>query len=423
MSNVFSLNNSPGLSAFQDIFSQYINEAAFLWLLRSIAINEPHNDNLDIIMLDKRIDEQVNGLMSSMDIGWQACLDALELEEPGEIFVAMIIAMRSHDSVKIRQVVDKGFNSDNTLSGLISAMAWLPSDITKPWIERFINGKDFRHKYLGIASCSVCRIDPGSALVSILKREDCIQDIRLYCRAIRLVGELRRQDCMPLIEVALHNSNEQIQFWVSWSMVLLGKSKSVDHLKSYLFKANNFQNRALQLVFRVLNIDDARNWISDLSKDENKIRTVIKCLGVLGDPHAINWLILKMKEPLYAKLAAESFYCITGIDLTKANLSMPMPDDYPIIPNDDLDDQFVGMDEDENLPYPNVEKIALTWQKYGNKFVIGKRYFMGSLITTENLNKTLNSGMQRYRHAAALELALSDNAQPLMNTKSRSSLI
>ncbi len=417
---VYSKNrDEPANSSFNSVYEQYVNEAAFLWILRSIAINEPHNDKNNILLLEQRIDNQLDGLLTSMDTSWQACEDALDLIEPGEVFAAMNFAMRTHDSIKIKKVVYVGLSSDAAKKGLVSAMGWLPNDIANNWIERFLNGKDMQHKYLGIASCSVRRTDPGEALVRILKREDCIQDVNLFSRALRLVGELRRQDCMPFLINAINNENETIQFWANWSAILLGHHASIENLKPFIFKPNALQDKAIQLAFRVLDVERAREWISELSKDDKQVRVVIKSIGVLGDPHAINWLINKMSHPLYAKLAAESFTYITGVDFKKSNLTMTPPDNYPTIPDNNIDDEFVALDEDENLPYPDVQKITSIWQKFGQKFIVGKRYFMGQLITAESLKQWLQNGSQRQRQAAALELALCENGFPLVNTKAK----
>ncbi len=402
--------------SFYSIYEQYINEAAFLWILRSIAINEPHNNQHDILQLEQRINAQLNGLMTSMELGWKVCEESLELQEPGEVFASLIVAMRSHDFTKIKTVVDIGLMSHSATKGVVSALGWLSADIVNTWIERFLNGKDMQHKYLGVAACSVRRTDPGDALFAILKREDCIQDINLYSRALRLVGELRRQDCMPLINAAVNSDNNVNQFWANWSAILLGQHANVSYLKPYVFKSGALQDKAIQLAFRVLPVEQAREWISEMSKDEKQIRAVIKSIGVLGDPHAVNWLINKMAQPLYAKLAGESFTLITGIDLSKNELSINEPDDYPAIPSDDIDDELVALDDDENLPFPDVNKVTSIWQKYGKKFVVGKRYFMGQLITSELLKNYLINGMQRQRHAAAMELALNEKGLPLVNT-------
>ena len=99
--------------------------------------------------------------MSSIDTGWAVCEEGLNLEEAGEVFTAMVIAMRSHDPKRIQKAVEVGLFSDECSKGLISAMGWLPEDIVNPWTQRFLNGKDMSHKLLGLATCSIRRQAPG----------------------------------------------------------------------------------------------------------------------------------------------------------------------------------------------------------------------------------------------------------------------
>lgn len=412
--NYLSMQN-----AYRDIYEQYVNDASFLWVLRSVTINQPHYEASDILELEQRIEAQIDGLMTSVDIGWEVCDEALELEEAGEVFTSMVVAMRSHEISKIQKAVEAGLKNDSAIPGLISAMGWLPDRIANPWTERFLKGKDMNHKYLGLAACSVRRQNPGEILSDILQRDDCLQHEKLYARALRLIGELRRQDCMPWINAALDDDNEIINFWANWSAALLGQRSSVQNLKPLVFNDGPYQEQSIQLAFRVLPVEQAREWISELSKDDGQIRAVIKATGVLGDPHAINWLISKMQDPILAKLAGESFAYITGVDFEKHHLVVDEPDNYPIIPNDGDEDDNVGLDEDENLPYPDAEKVAAIWRNHGQNFVVGRRYFMGRPTTPEFLNEKLVYGAQRQRHAAALELALNENDAPLPNTRAR----
>ena len=405
--------------AYKDIYEQYVVNASFLWVLRSIVLEQPHYYPDDMRQLEQRIDAQLDGLMTSTDLGWQLCEEALELQEPGEVFTAMVVAMRSGDTGKIQTVVEAGLGVESALPGLVSAMGWLPATIADTWVQRFLRSKEIKHKYLGIASCSIRRQTPGDLLTHILQREDCRQDDMLYARALRLTGELRRQDCLPLVNKELDAEIDAIRFWANWSATLLGSQTNAQVIKSFVMQSGPYQALAIQLAFRVLPVEKARQWISALAKDEAQIRASIKATGVLGDPHAVNWLIGKMQESTIAKLAAEAFSFITGINLEEHQLAVEEPEDSPAIPNDDPADGNVDLDEDENLPYPDVEKVAAFWRKSSQNFTPGQRYLMGKPVSSEVLKHTLVHGSQRQRHAAAMELILSDSHAPLVNTRAR----
>ena len=405
--------------AHDDLYERAATDSAFLWLLRSIAVDQPHYDPSDLAILERRLAVHLNVLMSSLEQGWQACAAALETLQPGEAFTATVIALRSHDTEKIQTAIQSGLSSQQSLKGLISALGWLSAEIAQPWAKRLLNGKDMNHKYLGVAACSVRRDDPGELLTDILKRNDCRKHQPLHARALRLVGELRRQDLMPALQASLDAQDMTQAFWANWSAILLGQHALVKNLHPYVLKPGPHQARAIQLAFRVLPVEQGREWISALAQDPANLRAVITATGVLGDPHAVNWLISRMIDPAQARLAGEAFTLITGIDLEKYRLTTAPPQDQVLVPNDNPADENVALDDDENLPWPKADEIAILWRHHGQHFLVGRRYFLGKAITPEWLKSRLTDSPQHHRHAAALELALIDSHSRLLNTRAR----
>jgi len=149
------------MNAYSDIYEQYVD---------------------DIRELEERIEAQLDGLMTSTDVAWNTCIKALSLEEPGEVFVATVVAFRSHDSAKIQKAIEVGLTSDSTFKGLVSALGWLPNSLINPWIQKLFISKDLNHKYLALAACSVRRENPADYLKT---------HVKLYARALRLIGELK----------------------------------------------------------------------------------------------------------------------------------------------------------------------------------------------------------------------------------------
>lgn len=409
---------ASGATAYREIYERYVDDASFLWILRSIAVDQPHYSAEEVAELEHRINAHLSGLMTSVELGWQACEAALMLEEPGEVFTATVIAVRNHDMVKIQQAVEAGLTNLRATTGLISAFGWLPGILAEPWIEKFIASKDKRHKYLGIAASSVRRQDPGASLATLLNRADCQQYNPLYARALRLVGELRRQDLMPDLQAAQTSDNPDVLFWSAWSTILLGHKSVVNKLQPFVFNTGPHQLRATQLAFRVLPVETAREWISTLAKNDTQARSVIQATGILGDPHAVNWLIAKMADAKLARLAGEAFTQITGVDFVQRSLIDTEPENQAQYPGDDTADDDVGLDEDENLPWPDVAKVTALWSNHGQHFLVGQRYFLGKPITADWLKQKLATGTQRQRHASALELALLGET-PLINTRGR----
>ena len=406
-------------SVYRDVYEQYVEVASHLWLLREIAVNRPDYTTRDVEALERRLEAQLDGLMTSVDEGWAACEGALEAGEAGEVFASTVVAVRSRDVDHLRVAVEKGLAEEKVAKGLISAMGWLPAHLAGPWIEKFLKGKDLNHKFLGLAACSARRLDPGEVLGELLERGDCLQHEKLHARALRLIGELRRQDLMPAVTRAADADSDNIRFWSAWAAILLGHTAAVQELRPYVLRQGPWHARAVQLAFCVLSVDQARQWISEMSKHKSLERSVVTATGVLGDPQAINWLIARMQEPRLARLAGETFSMVTGADLVGLQATSEPLEGWMAGPSDDPADDNVALDQDEYLPWPDAQTVAELWRRNGHNFIVGQRYFSGRPLTLEVLKERLVNGTQRQRHAAALELALVDSQSRLANTRAR----
>jgi uncharacterized protein (TIGR02270 family) len=409
------------LDAYAHYQDQFADDAAFLWLLRSNAINQPHYHLADLNELDQRIDAQLDGLMTAPEESWEVCEASLALQQPGEAFVASALAFRSLDVRKIQIAVEAGLADTRAFEGLVSAMAWLPGRLVHSWIKKFLTSKDLDHKHLALAVCSARREDPREYLTTILQRSDCLTHEKLYARGLRLIGELKRFDLIPALRQGVSGENTNTRFWAHWSAILLGDKTQVAQLQEWVLNTNPMQRRAIELCFRTLPADTARDWITRLAQDPANQRLVIHATAVLGDPQAINWLLIQMHKPALTRLAGEAFTTITGIDLVAHKLVLEdIPELEDVLPDDGAQNEEIDTSEDQHLPFPDTAKLAAVWQKYQQRFASGQRYFMGQMLgnnqqSSEHLRHVYETGTQRQRAAAALELSLLEPSQYLLN--------
>ncbi|MGQ9424394.1 TIGR02270 family protein [Gilvimarinus sp. F26214L] len=403
-------------AAYYDIYERCAEDAAFLWVLRSLAVDQPHYTPNDVLKLDQRIESQLDALMSAPEEAWEICLGSIETEGPGEVFTTSVLAFRSLDVAKIQTAVEYGLATEESFKGLVSALGWLPGRLCHSWIKKFLTSKDLDHKYLALAVCSVRREDPGELLTNILQRSDCLAHDRLFARGLRLVGELKRRDLAPVLRPAIRSDHPDIAFWSSWSAVILGDRSALNNLQPVVMESNPHQEKAIQLAFRALPVEHGRKWISELARSPEEIRNVIKASGLLGDPHAVEWLIAQMRVPALSRLAGEAFTNITGIELETNGLAISeLPDLDDQVPNDDPADDRVDMDEDEHLAFPDPYKVAAIWQKYQGRFVPAQRYLLGQPLNPAHVKRVLDNGLQRQRRTAAFDLALLQPDQLLAN--------
>ena len=158
-------------------------------------------------------------------------------------------------------------------------------------------------------------------------------------------------------------------------------------------------------------------WLPTLAMLPGGKRLAIQGSGRFGDPSAMPQLLESMKDPQFARVAGEAFTFITGVDLDAEKLAGKKPEGFEAGPTDDPADENVAMDPDENLPWPDVEKVASWWEKNKGNFRPGQRLLLGKPIAIDWLREVLRTGKQRQRAAAALELALREPNKPLFEVR------
>jgi uncharacterized protein (TIGR02270 family) len=405
---------SPGMAAYINIIEQHAIDAAFLWLLRSQVVGRSTlYAQKDIAELDTRIAGHLECLILAGYLGWEICLQQIEFEEAGETFVAAIVAFQSDDTSKIQVVCETALTNPAMMPGLISALGWLNKNIAQYWIDRFMHVNNPKYRYLGLAACSIRRLDPQQHLTDILLDPGIRTQPQLYARALRLTGEMKRSDLIPALNQAMDAEDINISFWANWSAVLLGNQSVVKKLKRIALEENIYKERALELVFQAISVEDARQWISEISGEPTHNRTLIKSVGLLGDPRAVPWLIQQMNKALYARLAGNSFSLITGIDLVQHKLEKEVNVEFEDVLDANIKDD--AENEDSDFPWPDPVKVHKFWDQHGKSLVTGQQYFLGKSINSELLKQVLQNGNQQQRRYAAIKLAVQDSGSILFN--------
>jgi len=233
------------------------------------------------------------------------------------------------------------------------------------------------------------------------------------------VGELKRQDLAPILTQAQNHEDPSVVFWACRSSLLLGDSQVLQRLLPYIMQTGSLQTAAIEIAFRYPQNTHARQWLDKLACAPEQIRSAIKALAALGDPHGIDWLLEQMTMPEHAKIAGEAFSTITGVDLKQIQLiDTTNTEEDAIDEDEDIDDALLlARDEDQYLPVPHVEKVNQHWQQIRQRFTAEQRYFLGQPVATDLLKQTFLHGQQRHRLAAALELALLIPLQIYPNAK------
>jgi uncharacterized protein (TIGR02270 family) len=365
----------------EHIVTQRAEEAAFLWLLRDIAVCAPHYLLADLSELDDRVEAHLDGLRIAGDAGWEICKEALSIGEVGEVFAAAVLSFESGDEARIQEVLKVGSVAPELSRGIVSALGWLPYQQAERRIKKLLTAGSHDLRRIGIAACAVHRQDPGTPLIDVLSDADSL----LRARALRAVGQLGRVDLLPFLRNNLVAEDEMCRFSAAWSAALLGDAGALSTLKSFIRPDVPYQEEAAKMALRQMDLSTAHGWQKELAQSPDTIRLAVIGAGVIGDPVLITWLIEQMNIPELSRVAGEAFTMITGVDIAYEDLEGEWPEGFEAGPTESPEDENVEMDTDEDLPWPNPKLILGWWSKNNGQFKNGNRYLMGRPITTIEL--------------------------------------
>ncbi|MGJ7571615.1 TIGR02270 family protein [Variovorax sp. RB2P76] len=394
------------------VVAEHADEASFLWLQRASAVHAPNYSPQQFADLDERLAAHIDGLRVAGDEGWQHALALTDNEGPEDFFVAAVLDIEAVDG-RFDDLVERAKDLPEVVPGLISALGWVEPKSLGGRVKALLEDASPLRQKLGVAACALHRRDPGAVLGQLLAGAP--DSVRI--RALRAAGELGRSDLLPQAQSLLGEVKPELRFWAAWAAVLLGdRVQALDVLAAFALKSGPRQPRAFQLALQAMELAPGHALLLDSAALPEAQRLRIIGSGFIGDARYVPWLVEQMAQPATARIAAEAFVSITGVDFNLAQMEVPPPDGFEDGPTDDPDDDNVELPEDIALPWPDIDKIRAWWQQNGARFAPGVRLFMGQPVSPDGCTGVLREGFQRQRVAAALHLALLDARAPLFAT-------
>ena len=394
---------------------QHVEEAAHLRRVRSMLVRAPHVRLLHLGRFDERIAAHLDGVAVAGAYGTGLALQALERPGPGEVFVATVGAIEDRDADRLDRLLAIAEALPAARAGLLSALGWVtPAALHGITTALLASEASPWRRAAGLVAGAMHGVNPGTPLDDALRDADA----GLHATALRVAGRCARVDLVEHGLAALTDADPRCAFEAARSALLLGnRTESPTALEALAANsASPFQLPALQLALKLMPTARTRALLAALAQDPAATRTLIQGIAIAGDPHYVPWLIARMRDLNLTRLAGEAFAFITGLDLAYLALDRTPPEGVELGPNDDPEDDNVAMDEDDSLPWPDPDKIAVWWQANGARFAPGTRYFMGTVPTPASCLEVLKTGFQRQRIAAAEYLTLLTPGTLLFNT-------
>ena len=386
-------------------------DTAFLWLIRNHMVHAPNVRLTNLVRFDERLSAQIDAL---------ATTDRVREEQPpagadstGDLFLD--IALRTTAGVPLTLAPQ---TDESVLGSYVAALTWIRRDAAFRTGDTLRRSADPVARAIAIAAFGTRRAEPGQVLIAAL--DDPSPLVR--ARAYRTTAQLGRVDLMAQLDAGLRADDEECRFWSAWATTRMGATEALEILAEIAWNNLPRADRALDLLLRRLDVPEANAWLRDFAKLPDRQRDLIRATGMIGDPLYIPWLLERMTTPETARLAGEAFSMLTGLDLAYHDLDRRPPADFQSGPNDDPTDENVALDEDENLPWPDPEKIGNWWAANRTRFNVGTAYFLGTPKAAANWLEALSDAYQRQRHAAALELAIRQPDKAMFEVRARGRL-
>jgi uncharacterized protein (TIGR02270 family) len=395
------------------IVMQHCEEAAILSNIRRALTHAPHVKLHHLRRTDDRVAAHLDGLAVAGDFGHQLCQQALDEPGPGEVFAATVRAIEGKQSTHFQRVIAVVEAMPELEQGAFAALGWTSPQHLQGVIKRFLASSQASLRRFGMVACALHRADPGASLVAALQSDDSA----LRARALRTVGELGRQDLLPVTLGALQDGEAACRLWAAWSSVLLGdRGTALALLSKHCEQPGPNRLKALRATLAAMDLASAHALLRNMARNPKDVRALIQGAGIVGDPTYVPWLIKQMETLDTTRIAGEAFSLLTGLDLAYLDLDRKPPEPLELGPNDDPNDANVDRDEDDDLPWPDVDKIRKWWGTNGPQFASGNRYFMGQPVSADHALTVLREGFQRQRVMAALWRSLLSPGTKVFNT-------
>lgn len=191
-------------------------------------------------------------------------------------------------------------------------------------------------------------------------------------------------------------------------------------------------------LFAALSRGERHTLLQDLLAQGALRRDVLFALGFTGNPRLVPRLLeyVGSGDELEAKLAAQSIWLITGLDILDDAYCVPPPQAQdraelppleedaearaalPPLEDDDLDADLVPAPE-AALPTPDPDALRRSWAQAAASFQEDQRYLLGKPLNVATLLDALEHSRMRVRHVIAESLAARTSGRYWIDTRDR----
>ncbi len=231
-------------------------------------------------------------------------------------------------------------------------------------------------------------VDAGPVVATLLRSGD-VATVRAAARAaaMRSADELRGP-----ITALLDTRDEGVRLAAVETALVWGLREGLERC---VFEAQRGSSDALAWTAMLGGPEALDVLRAATSRDASRVAALraFGCTGLVdGAAECLRWMTHENRR--VARVAADSFGAITGVDATAEGFSVKAPDDELLDLDDDLATTLEAEVEDA-LPLPSPDAFARWLRENGARFDRGRRYLRGELMTVERVIERLSRGPMR----------------------------
>ncbi len=372
--------------------------------VRSVLVRAPHVGLRQLRRLDDRLAAHLDGLMVAGPFGAECAAAGLARAGAGEVFAAAACAIEAQDEPTLDRLLALSAAMPDAARGLLSAFGWVSAPLLQGTVRRLLASPQPHWRALGLGACRLHRVDPGPVLATALA--DPAPPLR--AEALRTAAALGRVDLLGPVLASLGDEDAAVARQAAHAACLLGdRTVALRWLESAALSEAHEDADSMLLLVLASRWERAAELVRTVAQRTSEPqRIVIRACGWLGDTRLVPWLIELMAIDRFARLAGEAFSMITGADLAALGLERPRPHGLQTGPSDNPEDDDVALDQDDDLPWPNAERVAQWWVTRSAQWPSGTRSFMGVVPGVRHCEQVLRDETQRQRAVAAWQRSL-----------------
>lgn len=402
---------------FDELAVPALDEAAQLYSLRNYKLQQRNSLLSDINDIDVRIQNNLKHLTLFSHATPFICAERYSLEDESDAFVAAYLAFYHNDKEWLQELFNAYLADINCLKAIAQAIAWLPFDLTKEWIQKLLSSNDLLHKHLGIRTCSLLFKFPINIIATLLNHDNCKANDNLHIALLTIAGQSRDSRLLSLITQSSDHVDVSVQAKSYWARLLMGDVSCFNTAINLSLQSNEAFHLLSPLILRLSPCDVVKQYLSAvIASDTISIDSKIVAMGVSGYPVSIPWIIANAKDEHTLGLAGHYFEQITGRSIIERADAEKDEVEIADVENktepDALDEYY--LDTDDSLLIPSIESLDEHWKAISHEFTPNVRYFLGQPIQQGSLlDIPKNKNNVYYFKQQSFEMALLNPTTPL----------